>query len=278
MLFLLLAIGASAMVSVVMRLSSGKVRGNVAMLAMNYLMCLCLSAVLALPGGLFPGGENLPGTLGMGAVHGVLYLGSFVLFQWNVKENGVVLSATFMKLGLLVPMVVSVFAFGEMPGLWQWVGFALAVGAIVLVNLEKDSALVSARWALPVLLLAGGTADAMSKVFEELGDANLAPQFLFYTFLVAFVLCCGLTAVKKQRVGKAEIFYGLLIGVPNFFSARFLLGALEALEGVIVYPTYSVATIAVVSLAGVGLFRERLSRRQWTAMAVIAAALVLLNL
>lgn len=278
MLSLFLAIGASAMVSVVMRLSSGKVRGNVSMLAMNYLMCLCLSAFRAAPGGLFPAGESLPGTVLMGTVHGILYLGSFVLFQWNVKRNGVVLSATFMKLGLLVPMVVSVFAFGEMPGLWQRIGFVLAVGAILLVNLEKDSALASSRWALPVLLLAGGTADAMSKVYEELGNPDFAPQFLFYTFLVAFVLCCALTAVKKQRVGRQELIYGLLIGIPNFFSARFLLGALEKLDGVIVYPTYSVATIAVVSLAGVGFFRERLSKRQWLAMAVIAVCLVLLNL
>ena len=278
MIQLLLAIGSSAMVSIVMRLSNGKVKGNVAMLAMNYLMCLTVSAVLAFPGGLFPQSPGLPGTLAMGTVHGILYLGSFVLFQWNVKENGVVLPATFMKLGLLVPMVVSVLAFGEMPGLWQGIGFALAVGAILLVNLEKDNSVLSSRWALPLLLLAGGTADAMSKVYEELGDPGLSPQFLFYTFLVAFVLCVGLMKVKKQSVGKNEMLYGLLIGVPNFFSARFLLGALEQLSAVIVYPTYSVATIAVVSLAGVGLFREKLSRRQWFAMGIIGVALVLLNL
>ena len=278
MLHLLLAIGSSAMVSVVMRLSSGRVRGNVSMLAMNYLMCLAVSAVLALPGGLFPKSPGVPGTLAMGAVHGVLYLGSFVLFQWNVKQNGVVLPATFMKLGLLVPMVVSVFAFREMPGLWQSIGFCLAVGAIVLVNLEKDSAVVSFRWALPGLLLAGGAADAMSKVYEELGEPTLSPQFLFYTFLVAFVLCCILVAVKKQPVGKGEIGYGFLIGIPNFFSARFLLLALEQLDAVIVYPTYSVATIGLVSLAGVLFFREKLSCRQWAAMGIIAVSLVLLNL
>lgn len=275
---LLLAIGSSAMVSIVMRLSSGKVRGNIAMLAMNYLMCMGLSCLFLPPEGTVIHWENLPGTVFMGVIHGILYLGSFVLFQWNVKENGVVLSATFMKLGLLVPMVVSVFAFGEMPGLWQWIGFALAVGAILLVNLEKDSAAVSARWALPLLLLAGGAGDAMSKVYEELGDPSLSARFLFYTFLVACVLCFVLVGIKKQKAGKGEIFYGLLIGIPNFFSARFLLGALKSLDAVLVYPTYSVATIAVVSLAGVGLFRERLSRRQWIAMGIIALALVLLNL
>ena len=62
-----------------------------------------------------------------------------------------------------------------------------------------------------------------------------------------------------------------------FFSARFLLASLTQLDAVIVYPTYSVATILAVTLAGVAVFRERLHRRQWYALAAILAALVMLN-
>jgi Na+-driven multidrug efflux pump len=42
----------------------------------------------------------------MGVVNGVFYLAGFVLFRVAVKRCGVVLSATFMKLGLLVTMVL----------------------------------------------------------------------------------------------------------------------------------------------------------------------------
>ena len=75
-----------------------------------------------------------------------------------------------------------------------------------------------------------------------------------------------------------EVLYGFAVGVPNYFSAKFLLAALETVPAVIVYPTFSVATILVVTLAGVALFKERLGKRQWTAVAVILVALVLLNL
>jgi len=43
----------------------------------------------------------------------VLYLGSFMLLRWNIRKNGVVLPATFMKLGVLVPTVLSVTVFGR---------------------------------------------------------------------------------------------------------------------------------------------------------------------
>lgn len=277
MIYLLLAILSSAMVSIVMRLSTNRVRNNVAMLVMNYMMCLVLAALYTGLGELFPQSPVLGQTLGMGVVHGALYLGSFVLLQTNVKRNGVVLSATFMKLGLLVPMVVSVLFFGEKPEWLQIIGFLMALAAIVLINSEKDSAVMGSKLGLILLLIGGGSGDAMSKVFEELGDKALSDQFLFYTFLAALTLCIALMLVKQQRPCKAEILWGLLIGIPNFFSAKFLLRSLEDVAAVIAYPTYSVATMLVITLAGVLLFRERLGRHQWAALGIILVALGLLN-
>ena len=43
--YLFLAILSSALIAVIMRLSSGKVRANLSMLAANYLVCLLLAAV-----------------------------------------------------------------------------------------------------------------------------------------------------------------------------------------------------------------------------------------
>ena len=279
MLYLILAIASSALVSVLMRLSDRRITGNIAMLTVNYFMCFLLAAAYAGFGKLLPDAEGLGGALVMGSVNGLLYLGGFVLLQINVRRNGVVLSSTFMKLGLLVSIAVSVVFFREVPDLLQIIGFGLAVAAIVLINFKKEAGGTAGfKLGLILMLLVGGMADAMSKVFEELGNPALEPQFLIYTFLTALILCTALMAKKGQRPGKWEILFGLLIGVPNFFSAKFLLGALEHIAAVIVYPVYSVATILTVSLIGVLAFRERLEKRQWIDMGLILIALVLLNI
>ena len=75
-----------------------------------------------------------------------------------------------------------------------------------------------------------------------------------------------------------DMLFGVLIGIPNFFSAKFLLRSLEELPAVIVYPTYSVATILLVTLAGVLVFRERLGKQQWIGLLAIMAALAMLNI
>jgi multidrug transporter EmrE-like cation transporter len=68
------------------------------------------------------------------------------------------------------------------------------------------------------------------------------------------------------------------MGIPNFFSAKFMLASLTQLPAVVVYPSFSVATMLIVTLTGVVAFRERLSKLQWAALSAIIVALVLLNI
>lgn len=277
MLSLLLAIASSALIAIIMRLSTNKAPAGKTMLAANYLVCFLLAACYAGFDSLFPAGDGLLPALGMGVFNGILYLGGFVMMQRSVKKNGVVLSSVFMKLGLLVPMALSIFLFGEMPTVLQIAGFILAVLAIILINFKKDGSSATAVGGLLLLLLMNGGGDAMSKVFEEMGAPALSNQFLFYTFLAAFALCVLLVIFTREKPDITSILFGLLIGIPNFFSAKFLLMALQEVPAVIAYPTFSVAGLLVVTLAGVLFFKERLEKRQWVALAIIAAALVLLN-
>ena len=96
MLYLLLAIISSALVSVTMRLSAGKVTGNTAMLAVNYMMCLAMAAYHSGWSGGILQAPGLGAAVAMGAVNGFFYLSGFVLLQRSVRENGVVLSSEFM--------------------------------------------------------------------------------------------------------------------------------------------------------------------------------------
>ena len=74
------------------------------------------------------------------------------------------------------------------------------------------------------------------------------------------------------------MLFGILIGVPNYFSARFALLSLSYLPAVIVYPTISVMTILLVSLTGILAFKEKLKKQQWIALGIIIIAVALLNI
>ena len=275
MFYLLLAIAGSSMISILLRISSGKIKEGCSMLAFNYLTCTVLGLIYA---GFTPGitrNPGFPAALGLGVVNGILLLVSFILMQSSVRKNGVVLTSIFTKLGLLVPVVLSVVVFREMPTWVQIVGFCIAIAAIIVINLQKDTGRFD--WSLIILLLLAGGTDAMAKIYEALGPADLTDPYLLYSFGAAFVLCTGVVIAKKERPGFREFLFGTLIGIPNFLSSKFLLSALATVPAVVAYPTFSVATLLVITLSGVLAFREKLKAHQWAALGAILVALVMLN-
>lgn len=278
MIFLILAICSSAMVAIMMRIAQPRVNYPTGLLASNYIVCSLMALILSRP--VLPeiSWTALGVPAGLGVINGVLYLGSFMLMQWNTRHNGVVLSSVFMKLGILVPTVLSVVWFKEMPTAVQIIGFFLALTAIVILNYQKGTKLSRRSWGLMLMLVAGGMGDGMSKVYEEYGNPGFQNIFLFFTFSAALLLCLGLAAYKKEKLGMKELLFGAALGIPNFLSSLFLLNALRTVPAVITFPTFSVAVILVVAAAGILFFRERLQRRQVFGGLLICIALVLLNL
>ena len=276
--YLLLAIFSSAMISVSMRLSTGKVKSHFSMLATNYLVCGILGALYADFSVFTPQQSGFGITLGLALLNGAILLGGLILLQISTRKNGIVLSSLFMKLGLLVPFVVSILFFKEMPTWLQIAGFVVAIGAIVVFNWKKDSAGSRFGIALILLLLLNGGADAMVKMFEALGPEILSNHFLCLSFSTAFVLCAGLVIAKKEELDGSALLFGSMIGVANFFSSKFILASLAYIPAVVVFPTYSVSTMLVVTLSGVLFFKERLAKQQWLAFAGVIAALVMLNI
>lgn len=278
MFYLLLAIASSSLVSIVMRTSEKYTKGSHGMLAMNYVICVIMAAFYTGFGNLFPKTEGIGFTAGLGVVTGTIYLVGLLLVQLNIQKNGVVLTSIFQKLGLVVQLLISIVCFKEQPELVQILGITLCMIAVVMINFEKEKTAIGFKLGLFLILVNSGLCDGMSKVHEELGNPALADHFLFYTFGVALVLCAVLILVKKESFGWKDMAFGILLGMPNYFSASFLLKALNDLEAVIVFPTFSVATVVVISMTGLLVFKEKLSKKQWIGMGLILIALVFLNL
>lgn len=280
MIYLILAILCSAGVSIFMRASEKYCQGHYGILLMNYVVCVLAGLILTGRGLTQTDGKGMPVTIVFGVVTGLLYCGSFILLQWNVRKNGVILSSTFMKLGVIVPAVLAVVWFGERPGWNQGLGFILAITAILMIHLEKGKIRTEKAYTigLLLLLLGGGLGDSMAKFYDVYGNPGLGSFFLMLSFLVSGIISGILVFRGREKITKYEVLFGILIGIPNYFSARFLLWALADIPAVITYPTYSIAAMALIGAAGVLMFREKLTKRQWGAYLLVILAVGLLNM
>lgn len=279
MLYLMISMVGSSMISIVMRLSQSKIHAKTSMLAMNYVTCMFCASMFTGVGNLFPRADGADFTLTLGVINGAVYVASLMLTQYNVRKNGVVLPSVFSKIGaLLVPMAVAIMFFSERPGVPQIVGAALAIAAIIVMNFEGKRDEVGSMASLLMLFAIDGVVGTTAKIYGELGSGDLFSHFLLYTFGTAFFLCAAITLFNREKPGLWEVLFGIMLGVPNYFSSHFLLLALKQVPAIIAYPVRSVGSILVIALTGVLLFREKLRKTQWIAIAAIIAAVALLNL
>ena len=285
MLYLLLAIASSAIISILMRFSEKHIKTEMGMFMANYAACVLLSFLFMNKGVDYFASTSLAPMLGLGVISGVLYLVSFLFLKFNMKHNGIVMASTFMKLGVLIPTLMAIIIFREVPKATQIIGIILSLIAIVLLHFEKEglqsektSGQTNKKVWLLLLLLLSGITDSMANIYEKVGSASVKDGYLLITFATAFLLTVYFTLTGKEKVSGKDLLFGLLIGIPNYFSARFLLLALGEVAAVLVYPMYSVATMITIALAGVFIFKETVSKKKVFALGLIVVALCLLNM
>ena len=287
LLYLLLAVLAGSSMTIALRYFQKEEGNRYGLLLGNYITCVVLAFLLLPQKQLLP--EGVKTTLLCGIADGVLFVVSLLLMQTNIRKNGAVLTAAFSRLGLLVPLAYGIFILRERPGVLQIIGILLVFAALVILNFfdrdKKEEKKKSGGGSLALLLLLlvfFGAGDTMAKVFEQVGSRGQDELFFFYVFLTALVLCCFLAVREKSKTGQKvlarDLAAGIAVGIPNYFSSALLLKSLVRLPAFLVYPCVSTGTIAAVTLVSTLLFREKISRAKWTGLAVIAAALVLLNI
>ena len=215
----------------------------------------------------------------VGSCAGIVFFLAFIYYQISVRRYGAGMSGAFAKLGILVPMSLSLVLWREYPTTIQWLGMALAVGSIVLANRPGRGRIIpSIRVALLLLFLFGGLAEFSNKVFQNHGLQEQKAFFLLSVFAVALILSATTVLVRRQAVQRRDILTGVAVGIPNLFSSYFLILALDSFPATVAFPIFGAGTVLVINAVGISLFGERLSTNEKAAIVLTIAALILINL
>ncbi len=290
---LILAIGANTFMIFSMKFSekAGADRKNIIFL--NYVFGSALAFVLGggFSGGIVLNGEAL-GPIVLALFNSFLMVACMLIQQISIGRNGAGITTTYNRLGVLIPTVLSVFLFHEYPTALKIAGIVLSVGAIIFsyekhgkdepctagipASGGKDS---GKRYGLLFAVLAiGGFIDFNSKVLGLIAAPEMKSIYSFTTFLFSAVIMAIIVLFQRRPLTKKDIRYGALIGLPNACITFGMVSAAAGLPAYIVFPVYSGAVILLVNSIGAVCFREKLTRREIIATAMIAAALVLLNI
>jgi drug/metabolite transporter (DMT)-like permease len=279
MLYLTFAILSGVITAAVMKASETAGRSSVAVALVNY----CIAALVMFAAWVAHGGVPLSLiTVVCGIYGGITWTFGLVLSMVAIRLFGVAISAAVGRVGIVLPIVLSIAIWLEIPSVVQVVGIALAVVAITFLSLRVVLKGRGVRWRDMLVLLGlwvvAGAAQFASKLYAQVCPQDEKSGYLVVLFVVA--CCISFTWLKLLRgaIRRGDIAYGVGVGVPNSIGGFFLVSSLHVLPGIVVFPTLGAARVLLVALLGVLFWRERLGVKGAIGIAAAIAALILVNL
>lgn len=263
MTYLILAILCSVAVSIFLKMARRQRIDMGQAIAMNYVMATALTWAYLKPE-VNALNTSIP-ALSLFIALGILLPSVFLIMSKAVEYAGIVKSDAAQRLSLFIPIVWALLFFGEQLTQARGLGIVLAFAALLcLLYKPSGTGGRGSTWQiiLPLLgvWLGYGVIDILFKQVAKTGNAFAAN--LLIAFILAGVLMWLYLLFKRTHWSGKSLLGGLLLGVLNFGNILYYVRAHQAFKNdpTLVFAGMNIGVIALGTLVGALLFREKISR------------------
>lgn len=281
MLFLILSVACSVLVSVLLKLAPRRGVDIAQAVTWNYLAASVLSLLVLQPSLQTLQSGHTPWLALLGLA--VALPGIFLVLARAVREAGIVRSDVAQRLSLLLSLMAAFLLFGEHANGWKLAGLGLGLLAIIGVSARNGETGSSARgtwgWLLGVWV-GFALIDILLKRVALAGTPSTAA--LLVSFGIAFVLMLAWQLQRHvsgaSKLTMRNVGYGLLLGLLNFGNILFYVRAHQAMphSPATIFAGMNIGVVCLGALVGVWVFGEKTSRlnRAGLLLAVVAIGLI----
>ncbi|MEN8247461.1 MAG: hypothetical protein ABFS32_00890 [Bacteroidota bacterium] len=252
----------------------------------NYFVCV-------ITGTLFAGYENVLNqpsnakwiyiALGLGAVFIVV----FYLMALTAQRFSMAAASIASKMAFVIPVLFSLYVL-KVESHFEWynfLGVGLALVATYMSSMPGKGQVIAKNkilWLLPALVFIGNGIVDTTINYTNLNflDETTASVFPVYVFLSAAVIGGLILFLGGKRISLKSIIGGIVLGIANYFTVYAFLLALGQLNnnGALVFPIFNTGIVVLSALAGIIIFREKLTvfNKIGIVIAVLAIIIVML--
>jgi len=218
-------------------------------------------------------------------VIGSVFIGMFYIMAVSSQKVGVAVTSVANKMSLVIPVAAGFILYNESLTGLKVLGIVVALVAVAMVTFPKQKLDIDKKFLfLPLIIFLGS--GFLDTVFKYVQKTQLSSDEIevFSASLFFVSACVGCSILIFQRLTRnstlqwKSIVAGFALGIPNYFSIHFLLGALNLpnLESTVVFPINNTGIVLLSTLLAILLFSERLSKLNWIgiSLAVVSIALI----
>lgn len=217
---------------------------------------------------------------------GILLPLLFVVLGLSIRYTGIVRTDLAQRLSLFIPLLAAFLIYKEPVSAVK--GAGIAVGFIAIIcsipwqkqSLKSKGAILT--WLYPLIVFIGmGIIDISFKHIAAFKSVSYTSS-LFIVFLIAFSLSLLALVIGmltgRMKFSIVNLLCGLLLGLFNFFNILFYLKAHRALSEnpSVVFSAMNIGVIAVGSLIGIVVFKEKLSKLNKLGIVLAMIAIILI--
>lgn len=217
---------------------------------------------------------------------GLLFGIIFNMMAFSTQKIGLSITSVANKISLVIPVSAGILWFGESSNIVKIVGIVLALLAIYFSTTTGGKLSFNRKylWLLLFIFVGQGVADTTFKVAQDYYvDASDSGAFFALIFFAAGILGSIAVLIKlaagKTKLKFRNLLWGIMVGVPNYFTLHYFFRALEnsPLESSQIYPVVNIGVIVILAIVGIVVFRERLSRTNWIGVVLATLAIALIT-
>ena len=214
---------------------------------------------------------------------GFLFIAIFNVMALTAQKNGLSVASVASKMSVIIPIIFGIIVFKESIGAQKSIGILLALVAVYLTSLkQKNHTTLTQSIYLPIILFLGsGIIDTSINYFAPNDKIALFSATIFaMAAIIGVVLLLGSLLKSKVRFKLISIPFGIALGFVNYGSIHFLLMALrvENTESSTLFTINHIAILALSTLIGLILFKEKISKKNWIGIILALISILLVTL
>ena len=218
---------------------------------------------------------------------------SVMIITWllAIRRGAYMLLDVFLMAGVILPIILGIFAFEERVSIKEWIGIALLIAA-TLIMCSYSSAIKNKLDIISIVLLilcgvSNGMCDFSQKLFIKSADGVSISVFNLYTYIfsaVTILLVFLVSRLKSQEKNKNPKFnikgvigYIGIMAVCLFAYSYLKTGAAQFLDSAELYPLSQGASLIISSVMAAVLFGEKITAKCVIGLVLAFSGLIVIN-